>query len=97
VTWNFTLDDAQCKYGVGFLTARKALESAWPEPYKKPVPRVTRLDAFKPNNMPLPADGRQEDSHRPHQAIANTRPLHPLPRPITDPEQISRLDIRRRD
>jgi transposase InsO family protein len=37
------------------------------------------------------------NSHRPHQGIANTRPLHPLPAPITDPGQISRLDIRKRD
>ncbi|MBN6543473.1 integrase core domain-containing protein, partial [Actinacidiphila bryophytorum] len=37
------------------------------------------------------------NSHRPHQGIANTRPLHLLPAPITDPGQISRLDIRKRD
>ena len=37
------------------------------------------------------------NGHRPHQGIANARPLHPLPAPITDPEQIARLDIRRRD
>jgi transposase InsO family protein len=37
------------------------------------------------------------NSHRPHQGIANTRPLHPLPPPITDPGQISRLDIRKRN
>jgi putative transposase len=34
--------------------------------------------------------------HRPHQGIANARPLQPLPSPITDPAQISQLDIRRR-
>ena len=34
--------------------------------------------------------------HRPHQGIANARPLRPLPPPITDPEQITRLNIRRR-
>ena len=34
--------------------------------------------------------------HRPHQDIANVRPLCPLPPPITDPDQIARLDIRRR-
>ena len=33
--------------------------------------------------------------HRPHQGTANARPLYPLPQPITDPEQIARLDIRR--
>jgi len=35
--------------------------------------------------------------HRPHQGIANDRPLHPLPAPITDPAQIASLDIRRRE
>jgi transposase InsO family protein len=37
------------------------------------------------------------NGHRPHQGIANARPLHPLPSPVTDPGQISRLDIRKRD
>jgi hypothetical protein len=37
------------------------------------------------------------NSHRPHQGIANARPLHPLPAAITDPRQIARLDIRRRE
>jgi hypothetical protein len=36
-------------------------------------------------------------THRPHQGIANARPLHPLPTPITDPDRIARLDIRKRD
>jgi hypothetical protein len=31
---------------------------------------------------------------RPHQGIANARPLRPLPPPITDPDQIAHLDIR---
>ncbi|MEV0136786.1 integrase core domain-containing protein, partial [Dactylosporangium sp. NPDC050688] len=35
--------------------------------------------------------------HRPHQGIANARPLRSLPAPITDPEQITRLDVRRHD
>ncbi|MEO6081671.1 MAG: integrase core domain-containing protein [Umezawaea sp.] len=34
--------------------------------------------------------------HRPHQGIANARPLHPLPLPITDRAQISNLNVRRR-
>lgn len=34
------------------------------------------------------------NEHRPHQGIANARPLHPLPSPITDPGQIAHLDIR---
>ena len=37
------------------------------------------------------------NAHRPHQGIANARPLHPLPDPITDPVQIAVLDVRRRD
>lgn len=37
------------------------------------------------------------NSHRPHQGIANARPQYPLPTPIADPEQIARLDIRRRE
>ncbi|GAA0929098.1 integrase core domain-containing protein [Virgisporangium aurantiacum] len=35
--------------------------------------------------------------HRPHQGIANVRPLKPLPEPITDPDQVARLNIQRRD
>ena len=32
----------------------------------------------------------------PHQGITNARPLRPLPPPITDPDRIARLDVRRR-
>ncbi|MDQ1042275.1 integrase core domain-containing protein [Streptomyces sp. V4I2] len=31
------------------------------------------------------------NAHRPHQDLANARPLHPLPAPITDPDQITAL------
>jgi putative transposase len=37
------------------------------------------------------------NGHRPHQGIANARPLHPLPTPLTRTDQIARLDIRRHD
>jgi transposase InsO family protein len=37
------------------------------------------------------------NTHRPHQGTANARPFQPLPKPITDPERLTRLDIRRRD
>ncbi|WP_243715503.1 integrase core domain-containing protein [Micromonospora sp. KC207] len=37
------------------------------------------------------------NEHRPHQGIANVRPLTPLPEPITDPHRLDRLNIRRRD
>jgi len=33
--------------------------------------------------------------HRPHQGIANARPLHPLPPPIDDADTLARLGIRR--
>jgi putative transposase len=35
------------------------------------------------------------NTHRPHQGIANARPLQPLPTPITTQAQISQLHIRR--
>jgi putative transposase len=35
------------------------------------------------------------NNHRPHQGIANARPLQPLPQPITDQDQIDPLSIRR--
>jgi putative transposase len=37
------------------------------------------------------------NGHRPHQGIANARPLHPLPTPLTAPDQIARLHVQRRD
>ena len=37
------------------------------------------------------------NGHRPHQGIANARPLHPLPTPINDPDKLSHLGIRRHD
>jgi transposase InsO family protein len=37
------------------------------------------------------------NAHRPHQGIANAKPLRPLPEPITDPDRLTHLDIRRRD
>jgi hypothetical protein len=37
------------------------------------------------------------NAHRPHQGIANARPLAPLPEPIADTDQLTRLRIGRRD
>ena len=37
------------------------------------------------------------NEHRPHQGIANARPLQPLPPPIADRGRIARLNIRKRD
>jgi transposase InsO family protein len=37
------------------------------------------------------------NGHRPHQGIANARPLQPLPLPLAAPDQIASLRVRRRD
>jgi putative transposase len=37
------------------------------------------------------------NKHRPHQGIANARPLAPLPEPISDPDRLAYLTIHRRD
>ena len=37
------------------------------------------------------------NAHRPHRGISNSRPLHPLPEPITDRYKITDLHIRRHD
>jgi hypothetical protein len=37
------------------------------------------------------------NGHRPHQGIANARPLQPLPAPIADPAKLARLNVRRRE
>jgi transposase InsO family protein len=37
------------------------------------------------------------NTHRPHQGLANARPLVPLPEPIADPDQLARLHIHRCD
>jgi hypothetical protein len=39
----------------------------------------------------------RNNGHRPHQGLANARPLHPLPTPIAEPDDIARLRVRRRD
>ncbi|GAA2125062.1 integrase core domain-containing protein [Actinomadura napierensis] len=36
------------------------------------------------------------NEHRPHQGIANAHPLKPLPPPITEPDKIAHLNLRRR-
>ncbi|WP_435845490.1 integrase core domain-containing protein [Streptomyces hygroscopicus] len=37
------------------------------------------------------------NGHRPHQGIANARPLHPLPPPIDASDTLAHLNIRRHD
>ena len=38
-----------------------------------------------------------DNEHRPHQAMCQAAPLRVVPSPITDPDRIARLDIRRND
>ncbi len=40
---------------------------------------------------------RHYNEHRPHRGISNSRPLQPLPEPITDRNKITHLAVRRRD
>jgi transposase InsO family protein len=40
---------------------------------------------------------RHYNAHRPHRGISNARPLYPLPEPISNPDTITHLNIRRRD
>jgi putative transposase len=37
------------------------------------------------------------NQHRPHRALHSAAPLRPFPQPITAPDRLDRLDIRRRD
>jgi putative transposase len=37
------------------------------------------------------------NQHRPHRTVHAAAPSRPLPEPMTDPEQIAHLDVRRRD
>jgi transposase InsO family protein len=37
------------------------------------------------------------NGHRPHQGIANARPLNLLPAQVADPDKITRLNVRRHD
>jgi hypothetical protein len=40
---------------------------------------------------------RHHTEHRPHRARHAAAPLRPLPQPITEPDRLDHLDIRRRD
>jgi transposase InsO family protein len=40
---------------------------------------------------------RHHNEHRPHRGIANARPLHPLPEPITNPHLLTGLNVHRHD
>jgi hypothetical protein len=40
---------------------------------------------------------QHHNTHRPHRGINNGRPLQPLPTPITNPDAIAQLNIRRHD
>jgi len=63
-------------------------------------PRAARPDPDLEPVAPLHALREFEqfyNSHRPHQRIANARPLRALPAPIPEPTAATRLHIHRRD
>jgi transposase InsO family protein len=37
------------------------------------------------------------NEHRPHRTLAGAAPLRPLPEPISDPDQLTHLEVHRRD
>ena len=37
------------------------------------------------------------NTHRPHCSLVSAAPLRPLPEPITEPDRLTHLDVRRRD
>ena len=37
------------------------------------------------------------NTHRPHRSLVSAAPLRPLPEPITEPDRLTHLDVRRRD
>ncbi|MGW9030013.1 hypothetical protein ACWGQ5_39135 [Streptomyces sp. NPDC055722] len=37
------------------------------------------------------------NQHRPHRTLHGAAPLRPLPEPITEPDRLDRLDVRRHD
>jgi transposase InsO family protein len=37
------------------------------------------------------------NEHRPHRTLGQAAPLRALPEPVTDPDRITRLDVRRHD
>lgn len=45
----------------------------------------------------LRAFEQHHNTHRPHQALQQAAPLRSAPEPLTDPERITRLDVRRHD
>src|SRR5258707_15772116 len=63
-------------------------------------PRTARPHSDLEPAAPAPRPARVRavlQLHRPHQGIANARPLHALPSPIPEPDATTRLYIHRRD
>jgi hypothetical protein len=57
---------------------------------QRPTPTARRLGVLREFEIFY-------NEHRPHQGIANARPLAPLPEPIIDPRRLAHLNIHRRD
>ena len=86
----------------GLLTARTV------RPHGRTAPSFNRPAATDRRRVPSPrpvSDGAsrrtatscRNNAHRPHQGIANARPLVPLPEPITNADRLAHLNVHRRD
>lgn len=74
-----------------------AIMERWVRPCKAEL-----LDRTLIVNQAQPLHALREDEtfynqHRPHRALHAAAPLRPLPQPITGPDRLAHLDIRRRD
>ena len=74
-----------------------AIMERWVQPCRRELLDRTLIWNQRHLIHPLREFERFYNDHRPHQGIANARPLHELPAPIADPVRIARLDIRRHD
>ena len=71
-----------------------ALMERWVQACRRELPGRTLIWNQHHLLRALRESGAFCNHHRPHQGIANARPLRPLPPPITDPDQIAHLGIR---
>ncbi|WP_317259629.1 MULTISPECIES: integrase [Streptomyces] len=82
---------------VTVLRQHRGLMERWMQTCRRELPGRTLICNQRQLLYPLREFEQFYHSHRAHQGIANARPPHPLPTPITDPEQNTGPDIRRPD
>ena len=91
--------DTVLRWHRGLVARRHAKASRPRRRGRPPTIRSIRTLVWNPRQL---LHARREfeifyNAHRPHQGIANARPLAPLPEPITDSDRIAHLNIHRRD